>query len=286
MGGYYQVNFQRRPEHLQWWLPAQSPRPSTLATAEVSARLAAFAALRGRVQQTAAKILPQRRDAFEELVGYPVRGAALANERYFLGERGETDAARAADAALQAETRRYNEELAGGKWRGIMALEPADDDWKSMRISPWTPPDFKSARTGPATGTTTIDAYYYKQKQGDVTAVPGLGHTGHAVLLTPTTRLDYEITFPASESLKVQLQLLPTHPLTGGSLRVGLSLDDGPSLPVNLKDEDGGPDWAQGVLAGMRSTTSLLSAEAGPHILHVRGIDSGVVLDKIVLTPE
>ena len=215
-----------------------------------------------------------------------MRGAALANERYFLGERGETDAAQAADAALKDETRRFNEALAGGKWRGFMALEPADDDWKGMRIAPWTPPDFKPATNAPVAGTITIDAYFYKQKQGEATVVPGLGRTGHAVLLTPTTRLEYEITFPASESLNVQLQLLPTHPLTGGLLRLGIAIDDGPSLPVSLKDDDGGPDWAQGVLTGKRSTTTLLTAEAGPHTLHIRGIDAGVVLDKIILTPE
>jgi len=286
MNGYYLLNFQRKPEHLQWWLPDESPRPSTLPQTEIDARLTQFTLFRDLTKQIAPKLPAARRDAFEELVGYPVRGAALANERYFRGERGETDAASAADATLKEETRRFNEELAGGKWRKIMSLEPADEAFKNIRIAPWTPLNLKAAKNEAVKGTVTIDAYFYKQKQGEATVVPGLGRSGHAVLLTPTTRLDYEITFPASESLSVQLQLLPTHPLTGGTLRVGLSVDDGPSLPMNIKDNDGGPDWAGGVLAAERHAASLLSAEAGPHILHIRGIDDGVVLDKIVLTPQ
>jgi hypothetical protein len=286
MAGYYLLNFQRRPEHLQWWLPNQSPRPSTLTAKEIDARLTQFSQLAEQTKQLAAKLPASRHDAFEELVGYPVRGSALANERYFKGERGDTAAAQAADTALKEATRRFNDELAGGKWRGLMALEPADNEWKSMRVAPWTPPDFKSAANTLAPGTVALDAYFYKAKQGDATVVPGLGRTGHAVLLTPTTRLDYEITFPASESLKVQVSLLATYALTGNTLRLGLALDDGPSLPMNLKIDEGGTDWAQGVLSAERTATTLLTAEAGPHVLHLRGIDAGVVLDRIILTPQ
>ena len=73
-------------------------------------------------------------------MGYPVSGSEIANRRYFLGELGDHDAARAADAELTEATRRFNEEIAGGKWRGMMTLEPADQQFKSMRIYPWQPP--------------------------------------------------------------------------------------------------------------------------------------------------
>jgi Glycosyl hydrolase family 115 len=35
MDEYYRLNFQRKPEHLQWWLPAEKPRASALAPHEI-----------------------------------------------------------------------------------------------------------------------------------------------------------------------------------------------------------------------------------------------------------
>src|SRR5581483_8481758 len=113
MRGYYQLNFQRRPEHLQWWLPRETPRPSPFARDEITARLAAFADLRQRADAILARLPAERRDSFFELVAYPVRGSALANERYFNGELGAlfptdpgqfTARAREADAQLREET--------------------------------------------------------------------------------------------------------------------------------------------------------------------------------------
>ena len=46
MQEYYRLNFRRRPEHLQWWLPKEQPRPAAWTLAEADARLREFAALR------------------------------------------------------------------------------------------------------------------------------------------------------------------------------------------------------------------------------------------------
>jgi hypothetical protein len=96
---------------------------------------------------------PRVKDAFYELVAYPVRGAALANRRFFLTEKsavyaaqGRASAARWADLAkgaaaqLKAETDYYNEKLAGGKWRHIMSPEMKPGEWQSMRSTPPQPP--------------------------------------------------------------------------------------------------------------------------------------------------
>jgi hypothetical protein len=155
MDRYYRLNFQRKPEHLQWWLPKESPRPSPYTADETRQRLKAFDRLRTQVDRLAAAMPAASRDAFYELVTYPVRGTALANERYFDGElsalhaaAGQADAvelarqADNADAQLKEETRVFNEQIAGGKWRCILALEPADHLWKNIRIAPWSLPHF------------------------------------------------------------------------------------------------------------------------------------------------
>jgi len=157
MNQYYELGFARRPEHLQWYLPSERPRPSDFSSIdygdETQSRLDAYDNLVVRTNRLYEMMPSERRDAFYELVGYPVRGAALANRRYFLMERsvlyamqGRASAAewarRAEEAGVQMtkETVYYNEKLAGGKWRHMMSMEMTPGQWPSMRTTtPVTP---------------------------------------------------------------------------------------------------------------------------------------------------
>ncbi len=215
LADYYRLNFPRKPEHLQWWLPKEPYRPSGLSESEVQTRRAAFADLRRRAEALRPAIPAAQQDAFYELVFYPVVGSALANERYFAGERGQLDTARAADARLAAETRFFSEQVAGGKWRGFMNLEPASSEWASMRIAPWAPPpadqrtcsvtrqSLDSASISPRsetrqafrppsadTAVVAFDASSFTASAPGATdavwtAIPGLGHSGRALTVLP-----------------------------------------------------------------------------------------------------
>jgi hypothetical protein len=304
LDGYYGLNFQRKPEHLQWWLPKEPPRPSPLTDGEIATRLASFLALRKRVEDLGSRLPAEKRDAFFELVAYPVIGSALANARYFHGEHGETDAATAADAELQQLNQVFNEKLAGGKWRGVMSLEPADDQWKSMRIARWTPPQV----TRPLTldpfvvidGSFCLQAGAFAanlagQNRGQWTIVPGLGRTGMALTVLPSDvppvhnpadapRLEFRIAFPREGNVTIKFLLLPTHPLSGNELRLAVGLDDAPPEIASVAVNDGGPEWAQGVLNAVRVASVQLRLSApGTHVLRVYGIDAGVALDRVVV---
>lgn len=239
MQEYYELNYARKPEHLQWWLPKENPRRSPLTEEEIQSRLNAFASLVDRLDPIEAKLQPEQRDAFFELVAYPVRGSALANERVFATEmydiaqsQGDTaeakswsSRARKASAELEAATATYNEKIAGGKWRGIMSLEPADKQWSSMRISaPRLPPDLSASPetpSGPAKKTSpdvaaktpssfspyvaepaaadphapllvaAIEAEHFDTKfyrgAGSWQTIPGLGRTQDSMAVYPTT---------------------------------------------------------------------------------------------------
>ncbi len=220
---YYQLNFQRKPEHLQWWLPGKAAQPSPFTPAERTARLDAFARLAAASDRLAAALPPETRDAFFELVNYPVTGAALANQRFFYGEMAAAGGAEAtafatrasaADAKLKSETQIYNEQTAGGKWRHLMNLEPADQQWGSMRIAEWklppatrapaasgVPAAAEAAGLGPTAapgplsfvenhGLVAMAAGDFSrsvaQPGAKWVAVPGLGRTGRAALVEPT----------------------------------------------------------------------------------------------------
>jgi len=285
LGEFYRLNFVRKPEHLQWWLPGQSPQPSDLAPTDIERRLAAFAELRMRAQKIAAALPSAKRDAFFELVAYPVQGAGLANQRYFLGERSQIDAARAADAELREITRVFNEEVAAGKWRGFLRLEPADTQWKSMRIAAWTPPAFPHPAASP--GSSTPIELEPKPLRGTPVSprVAGLGRTGHARALLSGTELRFEFGGRAQdERIELALDVLPTHPLRNGTLRFTVLLDDQPLRTVDAAVPDGGPVWAQGVLAGTRSISLPLPKLVGRmYSLRLVPIDDGIVIDRVTL---
>ncbi len=230
MNAYYRLNFQRKPEHLQWWLPNQPPRPSDLTPGEAQARLEAFTELLLKAGDLQSQMPESKQDAFYELVTYPVRGSALANRRFFYAEESARQPAnspgalvartraRAADAQLKSETRYYNQHLAGGKWNRLLALEPADTQWRSMRLAPFAPPADNptnelavpipipaSLTNAPAVtnanprswqfietnGVVSIAAEHFTAKTDRNGAgweiIPGLGRTGDSVAVFPAT---------------------------------------------------------------------------------------------------
>jgi len=304
MTDYYRLNFERRPEHLQWGLPGQPPQASPLTNIQAMDRIMSFGALRAQADGIAARLPPAKHDAFEELVGYPLRGSALANNRYFYGEMGARDQALAADDELRETTRRFNEELAGGKWRGFMQLEPADDDWKSMRIAPWKMP--AGIRIDPPRDDKDLiintDQILTNRANTSGAAwrkIPGLGRSGDAITIFPTTaestdplklagdapRVSYRIKSLVAGEHVLTVHLLPTHPLVPGrGLRFAVGLDDAPPQLVVCDIKDGSPAWAQGVLDNhVTVTTKLTVPAAGRHTLHVYGVDPGVVIEKFVI---
>jgi hypothetical protein len=298
MEAYYQLNFTRRPEHLQWWLRKEEPRPSPLGVDEIRMRLAAFAGLRTESERLSAIQPDHKRDAFEELVGYPVRGADLANRRYFHGELGEKDLALAADVELKEATRRFNEEVAGGKWRGMMSLEPADQQFQSMRVYPWQPPTF-APKPDLAEKSISIPAEQFTDRAGRGGA-SWQRIAGWGVTLLPTTArpaetatggtdlpsVDYAVDFPSAGEYILTLHFLPTHPIVPGrELSIGITVDDLPFKTLTYAGKDGSAEWAQGVLNNeVTATTQLDVSAAGRHTLRVYGVDAGVVLRKFSFT--
>jgi hypothetical protein len=294
---YYQLNFQRRPEHLQWWLPKEPARPSGLSAVEVYGRLNRFGTLQAMTDRARATLPKEKITAFDELVGYPVRVSTLANNRYFNGELGRKKEALTADTELKTITRRFNEELAGGKWRGLMSAEPADDQWKSFRIAPWQQPAFPAAVVVPDKSR-TIGAEQFQASVGTGAArweqIPGLGAAlfpttaaapDETRLATEAPRLGCAQEFPAAGDFECTIYLLPTHPLVPArGLRLALGLDEAAPQPVTCLVKDGSPEWGQGVLNNYVTVTARLSVpKAGKHELRIYGVDAGVVLIKVGL---
>jgi hypothetical protein len=107
---------------------------------EAGRRMTAYAKLLERAQALGSELPDTFRDAYYELVEYPIHGAYLMNLKYYWADRNAlaqaqgrgagtnrfADLAEEAQAEEDAITGRYNTEIAGGKWDGI--INPYPDD--------------------------------------------------------------------------------------------------------------------------------------------------------------
>ncbi|HWS89639.1 MAG TPA: glycosyl hydrolase 115 family protein [Pyrinomonadaceae bacterium] len=170
MDGYYRLGFARKPEHLQWHVPGEPYRPSDFAHFdygdEAQARMDAYDSLMGRATDVYPKLPRPLRDAYYQLVLYPVRCASFANRRVLAAEKAALYAAQGrastswwvkhatnADRLADSETYNYNERMLGGKWHHIMSREMGPGQWKGMRsTAPEIPPAVSNRRAPEAAG--------------------------------------------------------------------------------------------------------------------------------------
>lgn len=143
MDKYYELAFIRRPEFMGWSQtePTTQTKDSDFNMFEmgdeINARLTAYQKLDSAVQALSAKIPSRLKDAYFELVEYPVRGAALMNEKILyaqqarlLDSHGISSAEKYGKKSTEAYetilslTEKYNKGIAGGKWDGMMSMKP------------------------------------------------------------------------------------------------------------------------------------------------------------------
>ncbi|MCX4767328.1 glycosyl hydrolase 115 family protein [Streptomyces sp. NBC_01275] len=131
---YYRLAAERRPEFIDRNIFSVIHHGD-----EAGRRMAAYDRLLVRTLALAAELPEAYRDAFFELVQYPVHGAYLMNLKYYWADRNAlavrqgrgaganrfADLAESAHAEEAALTKRYNTEVAGGKWDGYINPYPS-----------------------------------------------------------------------------------------------------------------------------------------------------------------
>lgn len=308
--GHFRVNFERRPEHLQFHLPGERMKRSGMSVAAMQQRLSRFAALLAALDAVRPRIAAAQHQAFFHIVEYPVRASALANERFFALERyaatleRDPQGARAfatqavrADQRLKALTARYN----AGRWAGILAEEPADGLWTSYRQqAPLLPapglggsaPDALKDLTramvdlaplplvepvGPSLRITANDAWR---------RVPGLGRD-EGVLAARQPGATLEIAAPATAPGPncLRVFVLPSYTVTPGEAWAADVLVDGQTLPVRWPRGQQDAAWAQGVLANRLPASVTLPDRSGSLALQLRAQQRDLMFDGAELLP-
>ena len=258
--------------------------------------------------KAAAAVSAARADSYFEMVGYAARAlgetgqlyVALANAARGRDAAANRDRATASMKQVEADADRYNNRVAGGKWRGMMSIHEEGLDWPKEVGGTHSPGPQPPTRAAAAHGV-MLDAAAYTSAGPTSTAawrpVAGLGRSGRAVTVLPATAFTgngpslsyvFDLADPVQRA-EIRLHLLPTMRVEPtGHLRVIIKLDDAPAQPVPVPggesgDENSGPRRDAVLSNRVEITLPPTAMAAGRHTLTVTAADAGVVLDQVEL---
>ena len=211
---------------------------------------------------------------------------------------------------LEAQVENYNTKIAGGKWNDIMPGLATGKDltrWSSQVRWPWgeptnMPPVFHPQVAGriwrdAATADGQSSSEFARWK-----VIEGLGPSGRAMAVmpasldsswsenatnAPTLQFDFKCQSGDAEAF---VDFLPAFRIVPGmKLRVAVCVDDGAPRPVEVPGSSGAQDENGPIRSAAvqdnytRARIPLPGLAAGKHILRIRAVDPGVVIDQVSL---
>ncbi|MDP4261258.1 MAG: glycosyl hydrolase 115 family protein [Bacteroidota bacterium] len=303
----------------EYYLLAQSGKPEHINSLDFSLpdarqRIDRYAALYTKALSTGSSIPPALKDAYYELILYPVLSAGLMNRKVLLArqsfglpgyenQKGAYDPGKAMVAfdSIRLITDIYNKQIAGGKWDGIMSWHPRDQPaFKKPLIK-------DSVTAGKADSLRKI---YFRtpvpqliieasactaKKENTVTgliAVKGLGINGEGItrFAKPGKRdndsgaiyADYFFSLSEGE-YTVIVKCLPDFDVnTSKNLRYGVAINDETPQTVNVYAEADSKEWKENVLRGYSSGKTIHKIQQNTqHKLRLWFKDPNLVINTI-----
>ena len=248
----------------------------------VKQRLAGYDELSTIVEHMDKRIPADRKDAFFQLVKYPVLAADQMNRKLLYAQfarHGLMDWERS-DAAFDSIvhlTQIYNEGIDnGGKWSHIMDCRP-------RKLSVFDPVDHSQADEPWPDEPSYVARWDGADAKGRFAACEGLGYARKAIQLLPNQEVTFAFTVPKNaDSLTIELHLLPTHPVDGEHLAVEVSLDGKQYSTVDYRTQGRSEEWKQNVLRNQAVKSVKLPSKRGKkQVLRLRTPYEGVVVDQI-----
>lgn len=245
-------------------------------------RLTKYASLSSTVEALESQLPANRKAAYMQLVKYPVQAADQMNRKLLyaqLARHGKADWEQSDVAfdSIASLTRRYNA-LQNGKWIGMMDFQPRN-----------LPVFRRVAHETAATPMVKEKSPVYKWNAVDCatgTPVPceGLGYEGKAAGIRKNTSLVFTFNDCKTDSVEVEVRLLPNHPLDGKQLRFTLSVDKSAPQTVSYETKGRSEEWKENVLRNQAiRKVKLPVSKRKSHKLVIKALDEGVVLDQIML---
>lgn len=249
---------------------------------EINERLNAYSELSETVEKAASKVPADRQSAYFELVKYPVQAATQMNRKLLYAQlaRHDKEDWEKSDAAydsIAALTQHYNS-LENGKWNRMM-------DFKPRKL-----PVFNRVERKAATAPMTADCKAACQwngaeaKKGNAIVCEGLGYEGKAAEIRKGDALTFSFGNLKTDSVEVDIRLLPNHPVHGDKLRFSVSLDGAEPEVIAYETKGRSEEWKENVLRNQAIRKIVLPVTGKKsHQLVIKALDEGVILDQVML---
>jgi len=289
MEEHYRLAYIRKPEFMGNTRVEDSPAYRVIKDLPwnrqfILERLAAYKKLSDKVEATASAIQDFRKETYFQLIKYPVQAATEMNKKMLyaqLARHGEMDwvSSQTAYDSIVTLTRIYNNGIDGkAKWKRIMDFQP-------RRL-----PVFEPIR--PTTDTCKLKSGYtllhkwnaVECTKGQCIPCKGLGYEGKSAILPKGENIHYEFTASGTDSIEIEIQLLPNHPVKGDRLRLSVMLDQASANVLSYETKGRSEEWKENVLRNQAVRRLILPLEKKRrHRIVLTALDEGVVLDRLLI---
>lgn len=287
MNEYYRLAAIRRPEHMGfnmveiWGYPRGGLMPNKIpdfTEGEAKQRIEDYDRIEKAVIKLSASIPTNRKDAFFQLVEYPVRAASQMNKKFL--KTGQ-DALNAYYEIVKL-TDYYNKKMSGGKWNYFMDMKPRDLPVFEPAI--YTHKDDKLFRPDPEFNL-VIDGNKFVSNNGGYTVYKGLGHSANATMIDKNASLEYNFNVNKSAEYKLKIGFVPMQPANSGDLRVEVLLNGNTLGTFSIHEDPFTKEWRENILQNQAYITLPVKLENGNNnVLTVKALDNDIIIDRIKLT--
>ena len=258
------------------------------------------------------EVRPELRDAYFAHVKYPVWASYMMATKMLYAQKarsryqGQTDKAMEgredymkqtaatsirAYRRIQELTKQYNE-LAGGKWQGIMNMMPRELPVFNPPTLPYLPenltlqaPALKSS-TPRGTDFVARNACHYQASYPLSLEGAGggpiqmLGHSMNAVSIPKGGELTYEFETQQEGEAVLYTAMIPTQPNDKGDLRYQVQIDNEAPIVISLKEKYRSEFWKVSVLRGQALKQTDVKLSKGRHTMKIKALDDHIIMDQ------
>lgn len=303
---YYRLAAAGKPEHLPY---------INFTEMEKEQRLSDYVQLARMAEDLKLKIHGRLQDAYFQLIYYPVMGAKLMNEKVFFAQKSLALAAEGKDSALayakSAEkafeqikglTKQYNEEIAGGKWNGMMDWKPRNREVFNMPAVANTAlihkgksdPIVKTATVAPAIISIRDFVGSKDAVHAKIHYVAGLGFREGGQTLMPfyipavadeeiqnAAYLEYSLNHKEGEHT-IAVKCLPTQGVYDGrKVRYAIAVGNEKPQVINVAPASENETWRKNVLQGYAIGESKHQFKKGANHIRIYFLDPGTVINQL-----
>ena len=311
MSEYYRLAMLRKPEFMGWSQtePTTQINPSEFTVEEAKRRIALYDELVEKVNLLSVSIPEERKDAWFQLVVYPVKAAAYMNHKFLywklsLESKDQAEnkklenLSKEAYSQIEILTHYYNTKMSNGKWNNIMSMVP-------RKLPVYDAIDYdktyknEDRKANSTTELIAIQAKDFTASQGAKNyqwkLIEGLGYSNAAVTLFPLQSSYFETEKPSvtytfetekTGEYEIEIRFIPTH-ANNSDHEATIFFDTKTSETFKLNSYDRNAAWKANVLRNAAIFKLPVTIEkAGKHTITIAVNQTGIVIDQLAIYPK